>query len=361
MKYIDEFRYDEDIKKLANSIAEASDGKQVKFMEVCGTHTMSIARFAIPQILPKNIKLISGPGCPVCVTPCGYIDAATELAKNDVIITTFGDMVRVPGSDGSLADARANGAKVNIVYSPLDALEIAKDNPEKEVVFLGVGFETTTPTVAYSVKKAKDENVKNFSVLSAHKLVPPALMALADGGIKIDGLILPGHVSVIIGKNAYLPLFEKTKMPMAITGFEPTDIMLGILSLTNQIASNEPRLETIYKRVVRAEGNKQAKSLVKDMFDIVDVSWRGIGIIPKSGLAFSKNYESFDAEKKFNVEIQDVPEPKGCKCGNILKGELLPNDCPLFGKTCTPEKPVGPCMVSSEGTCAAYYKYGRAK
>ena len=334
-------------------------------MEVCGTHTVSISKNGIRGVLSKNIRLISGPGCPVCVTPQGEIDAAIELSKKPgVVITTFGDMIRVPGTTSSLEKEKAGGADVRIVYSPLDCLDMAKNEPEKEIVFIGVGFETTSPTIAGTVLKAKEQKINNFSVLSAFKLIPPALEAISNAkDIKVDGFILPGHVSTIIGAKAYSFL----KIPGVIAGFEAWDILRAIGMIVEMMkglensggAIHELPVQIQYKSVVRDDGNPAALKVLYEVFEAADSNWRGIGIIPGSGLVFRNRYKSFDALRRFKVKVKNAKEPRGCACGKILKGALTPFECPLFGKKCTPDNPVGPCMVSSEGACSAYYRYGK--
>ncbi len=333
--------------------------REIALMEVCGTHTMAIAKSGIRSLLPPNVKLLSGPGCPVCVTAQGDIDALIELVQRPgIILATFGDMIRVPGSSSSLQEERSKGADIRVVYSPLDALAIARSNPDKEVVFLGIGFETTTPGVGISIEQASSENLKNFSVLSLHKVVPPALEALfADSDIRVDGLICPGHVSVVIGVEPYRGLAEKYNKPCVITGFETLDIIEGIFMLLQQIRKGEAEVTTQYKRVVKNEGNQVAQETINRMFQPVGARWRGLGFIPDSGLEVHEAYEKYNARKKFGVrDIEDKPI-KGCACGDVLMGKISPHDCALFGRACTPLQPIGPCMVSHEGACAAYYRY----
>ncbi len=358
MKHLSEYRD----RKLCENLLEkikAVHRKPVNLMEVCGTHTMSISRNGIRQILPESIRLISGPGCPVCVTSQHEIDQFTELAKiKNVIIATFGDLLRVPGSRSSLQKERADGADVRVVYSTLDCVDIAENNPGKEVIFLGVGFETTAPTIAAAILAAQRKKLKNFSVISAHKLVPPALVALMENRqVKIDGFICPGHVSVIIGARAYEPIAEKYHVPCVITGFEPVDIFQGLLLLIDQFENEKAEVEIAYRRTVTREGNLKAMQVLYDVFEPVDAEWRGLGIIPLSGLKIKDVFAKFDATKKFDLNVPYAPEPAGCACGEILAGIKTPFQCPLFAKKCTPESPVGPCMVSSEGTCAAYFRY----
>ncbi len=329
--------------------------KPIALMEVCGTHTMAIARAGIRKMMPKNLKLLSGPGCPVCVTPQNIIDWTIELARQkNVIITTFGDMVRVPGSQGSLEIYHPK-----IIYSPMDALAIAQDNLHKDVVFIGVGFETTSPTVAATILEAEKKDIKNFYIIPAFKIIPPALEFIAQSPrLNVNGFILPGHVSTIIGSKPYTLIAEKYHIPGCITGFEPIDILLGIKNLVEQICKNQAYIEIEYNRVVKPEGNTTALKLLDRVFEPVDSQWRGIGIIPESGLTLKKLYQRFDATKKYDIKIPEVQKPKGCICGKVLLGLKIPHECPLFGKKCTPGSPVGACMVSSEGSCAAYYRYG---
>jgi len=360
IKHLEEYRDSEISRQLANRIRKISK-KDIRLMEVCGTHTVSIFRSGIRSILPDTISLISGPGCPVCVTAQREIDAFIELSKVDgVIITTFGDLMRVPGTASSLQKERADGRDIRIVYSTFDALEIARKNPDKKVVFLGVGFETTAPTIAASVYSAGQMNIKNFYVYSAHKLVPPALEALMSmDDTKIDGFILPGHVSIVIGTNAYQPFFDKYKIPCVVAGFEPTDLLQAISMLVDQIEAHEPKLENGYPRAVTFDGNRKAKNIMHDVFKTVDAPWRGIGTILKSGLNIRNEFASYDAREMFEFEVPDSKDPKGCACGEILTGVKIPPKCPLYKSVCTPVDPVGACMVSSEGTCAAYYRYHR--
>ena len=358
LKYIDEYRNEEIAKKIIKGIKITSK-KQVNLMEVCGTHTVSIFRNGIKNILPENIHLLSGPGCPVCVTPIHSIDEIIALAREKgFIITTFGDMIRVPGSTTSLEKEKADGADIRMVYSALDALSIARNNPHKNIVFMGVGFETTSPTIASTVLKARKEGIKNFSVLSVAKIMPPAMNALLDGEVNIDGFICPGHVSAIIGSKPYAFIAEKYKIPCVISGFEPLDILQGIYMLIRQIEEEKSKIEIQYKRVVKPEGNIIALQRLKEVFQIVDSNWRGIGNIEKSGLDFKEEFFDYNA-RKFNIHVEESREFLGCRCGEVLKGIIIPTDCPLFKTACTPENPKGACMVSSEGTCAAYYKYNR--
>ena len=358
IKHLHEYRDPELSRKIIQQIKKTSQ-KNIRLMEVCGTHTTSIFRNGIRSLLPETISLLSGPGCPVCVTAQNEIDAFIELAKlDDVIIATFGDLIRVPGADSSLQNEQAKGRDVRVVYSTFDAIEIAKKNPDKNVIFLGIGFETTAPTIAASILAAHGLNLNNYFVISAHKLLPPALLTLAETKeTNIDGFILPGHVSVIIGVKAYIPFYEQYNVPCVIAGFEPIDILQAILMLAKQIEDNASRLENGYKRAVTFEGNPKARSTMNAVFETADAAWRGLGGIPLSGLTIRKEYAAFDAQKVFGIKLAESEEPKGCACGEILTGLKIPPQCPLYKKTCTPIQPIGPCMVSSEGTCAAYYRY----
>jgi hydrogenase expression/formation protein HypD len=365
MKYIDGFRnhlaakaVSKEILDLAGKLAE--NNTEARIMEVCGSHTMSIARYGIRQILPENVRLISGPGCPVCVTDAAYIDGAVELAEKGVHIATFGDMLKVPGSSRTLADARSAGGHIHVCYSPLDALEIAGKDPSEEVVFLGIGFETTIPPVVSILKRAEAENLSNISLLTAFKLVPPALEALAeDDDVAVNGFLLPAHVSAIIGADAYRSFVDKYSIPSVIAGFEPLDILLGVKGLLEQLVEGRAELVNQYKRVVKEYGNRIALALTENYLEIADASWRGIGTIPGSGLYLREEFSHYDASKKFGVSVKGGrPDPE-CRCGDVLRGIIFPDECPLFNTQCTPLSPVGPCMVSSEGSCAAYYKYSR--
>ncbi|GMU21633.1 MAG: hydrogenase formation protein HypD [Phycisphaerae bacterium] len=333
----------------------------VRIMEVCGTHTVSLFRSGVKSLLPENVKLISGPGCPVCVTSQGYIDAACALAgRPEVTVCTYGDMVRVPGRAGSLERQRAQGAQVRVVYSPRDAVSYAQAHPERQVVFLGVGFETTAPATAAAVLEAKRLGLDNFYVLTAHKLVIPAMSALLSAGdVPVDGFLCPGHVSVVIGADAYRPIVEQYGKPCVVAGFEPDQMLRGILHLVSQIARREARLENVYPVAVSSLGNQPALKCLLDTFEPADAVWRAMGTIPSSGLTLRSAYRRFDAAQRFNLVVDEDYDPPGCRCGEVIQGKVEPADCPLFGRTCTPLEPVGPCMVSSEGTCAAWYKYGR--
>ncbi|MFW5864285.1 MAG: hydrogenase formation protein HypD [bacterium] len=333
----------------------------IQVMEVCGTHTVSLFRSGVKSMLPESLHLISGPGCPVCVTAQGYIDGACELARRpDVIIATYGDMVRVPGKDGSLADFRGQGAVVQVVYSARDAVKLARQNPDKAVVFLAVGFETTAPTTAAVLLEAEASGLENFFVLPGHKLVVPAMMALLAGGdVPIDGFMCPGHVSVIIGAQAYAPVAREHGKPCVVTGFEPAQMLEGILAILKQIEAEKAEVENVYRVAVSDRGNPVAMQMVDRVFEPGDAVWRALGTIPGSGLILRGEYEKFNAARKYELDTETDYEAPGCRCGEVIQGKLSPPDCALFGKVCTPIKPVGPCMVSSEGACAAWYKYGR--
>ncbi len=345
----------DELHKLAAEI-----GRPLKLMEVCGTHTVEIFRHGIRDIIPRNITLLSGPGCPVCVTSVQDVDAAIAIAKNPgVILTTFGDMMRVPGGTMSMLEARSEGADIRVLYSPMDALMLARKEKDREVVFFATGFETTSPLIAGTIAHAGQTDIENFSVYAAHKLVPPALKALLDSSdVKVDGFILPGHVSTIIGRKPYEFVAARYNKPSAITGFEAKEIIEGILMIIRQIKQKRAAIEIQYRTVVREEGNPRAVELLKEYFEPADAYWRGIGVIPESGLRLRERYSAFDANRKFKPPISEASEPDLCSCGDILRGVKIPTECPLFGTGCTPDAPVGPCMVSTEGSCAAYYKYG---
>lgn len=328
-------------------------------MEVCGTHTMAIAKNGLRGVMPETIKLLSGPGCPVCVTANPDIDLAIEIARQPgVILTTFGDMMKVPGSYSSLSREKAEGRDVRVVYSPLDSLSIAEREPEKHVVFLGVGFETTAPTVALTIREAARRKLPNWSALSLHKTVPGALEALVnDPEVRVTGFILPGHVSTIIGTEPYEFLAREYGVPGVITGFEPVDVLQGVWMLVKQLAEGRAEIEIAYGRGVEASGNPAATAAIDASFERCDAEWRGIGVIPGTGLALRPEFADYDARTRIPVTVPESREIKGCQCGDVLRGVVLPFDCKLFGKGCTPEHPIGPCMVSSEGSCAAYYRY----
>lgn len=357
IKYIDEYRSRDLALKIAQEIKRIST-RPVRFMEVCGGHTMAIQKFGIPSLLPNNITLLSGPGCPVCVTDRKYIDTAIAFARlDDVIITTYGDLIRVPGSSSSLDEEKAMGRDVRIVYSILDALDIAAENPDKKVIFLGVGFETTTPSSAAGIVNAEKRGLKNFFLYSSHKVMPPAMNALIDEGVQIDGYIAPGHVSTITGTSIYNDIPKKYKLGCVIAGFEPVDLLQTIYMLVRQIEEESPRVEIQYKRAVLIEGNRKAQKLVEDVFEACDDWWRGLGVLPLSGLTLRNKFEHMDALKAIPVKVEKTRKDKGCICGQVLKGVKTPADCKLFGRVCTPNDPVGACMVSNEGACHAWYRY----
>ena len=362
MKYTTEFRNPAVAQKLLASIRHAVAGfsRTMTLMEVCGTHTMAIYQHGIRSLLPESIRLISGPGCPVCVTPVDYVDHAVALARHPgTIVATFGDMVRVPGSSSSLLHEKAKGADVRVVYSPLDAVALAQKHPDQTIVFLGVGFETTTPTIAGSIIEAKRRGVSNYFVLGAHKTIPGPMAILADDpDLKVDGYLCPAHVSAIIGAAAYEPLARDHQVPCVVTGFEPLDMLQGVAMLARQVGAGEAKVEIQYSRIVKKEGNAKARAILYEVFEPCDARWRGIGVIPGSGLGIREEYAAFDAARQLPVIVEEPREHQGCLCGEILKGKVTPKECPLFRTACTPENPVGACMVSSEGTCAAEYKYG---
>jgi len=334
--------------------------EKINIMEVCGTHTNAIGKFGIRNLLNPNINLISGPGCPVCVTPDIYIDYIYDLSlKKDIIIATYGDMLRVPGSNPkkTLENAKALGAKVKIIYSSMDAVEHARINPDKKVVFIGIGFETTTPATAIAILEAKRSKITNFFVLSVHKIVEPVMrLLLSDEELKIHGFIIPGHVAVVIGEQGF-KFLEEYNCPGIITGFELEEIVDGIFLLVNCIKDNKGIVLNAYRKLVRPKGNETAISLIDKVFDKRDDAWRGMGIIPKSGYKLKAEYRDFDIEEIYKLDIKESKNSLKCKCGEVLKGKIKPNQCELYGKSCIPENPIGPCMVSEEGSCAAYFRY----
>ena len=340
----------------AREIITGYKGEKVRIMEVCGTHTHEIFRLGIRSLLPENIDLISGPGCPVCVTPVGYIDEAVMLAlEKNAVICTFGDLIRVPGTKMSLADARSRGGDIRMVYSPMDALDLAKAKPDKEVVFLAVGFETTTPITCLTIKHAMRDGVRNYSILTANKTMPSAYLALKDSA---DAFLYPGHVNAITGEAVCRDMLEKYGVSGVIAGFTAEELMDAIAVIIVGLESGKPFFENCYKRVVREEGNVKAAEIINEVMESVDTEWRGLGIIPKSGLKLRSGFEAYDARKKFALpDIKGVPNP-ACRCGDVLQGKCKPSDCKVFGKGCTPQHPVGACMVSDEGACSAYYQYG---
>lgn len=350
----------ERIEKLIRAIKELDVG-DVRLMEVCGTHTMAIAKSGIKNMLPENVKLLSGPGCPVCVTPPQVIDAILELGMDkDIIIASYGDMLRVPGSrrGDSLLRRRALGARLETVYSPVDAIKLAEENPEKQVVFLGVGFETTAPGTAAAIMTAREQGVDNFSVLSMLKTVEPALRALTGlEGFNVDGFICPGHVAVILGERGFDYIARDFSLPGAIAGFEPEDILLAVYKILLRIKEKRPGIDNCYARAVSPEGNELARAMMDACLEERADIWRGLGTIEESGLGIREEFSDFDAQKRFNIKFCNVETPTACRCGDVICGRISPGDCPMFGSVCTPEDPLGPCMVSSEGACAAAYKY----
>jgi hydrogenase expression/formation protein HypD len=349
------------VRRLTAEIRDAAGaiGRPVRLMEVCGTHTMAIFRAGLRSLIPEDVRLLSGPGCPVCVTPMGYVDAAVHLSqRRDVTVTTFGDMVRVPGTESSLERERGRGADVRIVYSPLDALRLAEERPDRKVVFLGIGFETTAPAAAVTLLEAQRRGVRNFLLFSGHKVVPPALRALlASEAVALDGFILPGHVSVVLGAAPYEFIPKEYRRAAVITGFEPLDILQAVLMLLRQIAEGRPRVEIQYSRVVRPEGNLAARRAMAECFEPRDAEWRGLGVLPVSGLGVREEFGEQDAVRALGVETREGREPAGCRCGEVLRGLIEPEECPLFAVRCTTATPVGACMVSSEGTCAAHFNF----
>lgn len=357
MNWLEGYRSRELCEALTSEIHHLAD-QPLRFMEVCGGHTMAIRKFGIPSLLPDNISLLSGPGCPVCVTGRGFIDQAIYLSGlQGTVVCTFGDLIRVRGSRTSLEKARAEGKKVRMVFSSLDAVELAKRNPEKKIVFLGIGFETTAPGTAAAILRASREGLKNFSVLSAHKLMPPAMEGIISAGIPIDGYICPGHVSVITGTRMYNPIVEQFGIGCVISGFEPLDLLQSILMLIRQVVKRKPKVEIQYSRAVKPEGNPEAQKIMREVFEPADEWWRGLGVLKVSGLKPKPAYRAFDTREVFDLPDFKNTEPKGCICGEILKGLKNPQQCKLFANTCTPANPVGACMVSAEGACQTWYTY----
>ncbi|MEN8494431.1 hydrogenase formation protein HypD [Dehalococcoides sp. THU3] len=360
MNFIEEFRSSQSGRTLLEYINKRST-KPARFMEFCGGHTVAIFRYGIRQLLPTHIEMLSGPGCPVCVTSTADLDKVIALSRlPGVIICSFGDLLRVPSSRQSLLEVRAEGADVRIVYSTMDALEIARQNPLKKVIFVGIGFETTAPTIAASVIQARNQGLANYYVISLHKITPPVMRAILDAGeTRLSGIICPGHVSSITGSNAWEFIPREYRLACAVSGFESLDILYCVKSLVDQVEDATPRLDVSYSRAVKPEGNTAALKIMDEVFDICPANWRGIGILPQSGLCLRPEFAAFDAEKNFEIKLSEPSrETPGCLCGEIIKGTRTPLECKLFSKVCTPENPVGPCMVSSEGTCAAYYHYG---
>lgn len=365
MKYLSEFRDPVLADKLLNEIKIDIDllkysERKIRMMEVCGGHTHTIFKYGLEQLLPKEIELIHGPGCPVCVLPINKVDECVELAEEkQVILTTFGDAIRVPGSKKSLLQAKAEGADIRIVYSPMDALDIALKNPGKDVVFFALGFETTMPSTALTVQEAKKQDVLNFSILCNHITIPQTLKALLDtDNLNLDAFIGPGHVNMIIGTEVYGFIVNQYKKPIVVSGFEPLDILQSISMLIKQLLENRCEIENQYKRVVSKKGNIIAQEAINNVYQIKEYSeWRGLGLIPESGVMLRNEYELYDAEKKYDLKTVNTPDPEKCQCGEVLQGFIKPYECKLFGKECTPHNPIGALMVSSEGSCAAYYNY----
>ncbi|MFA4968778.1 MAG: hydrogenase formation protein HypD [Sulfuritalea sp.] len=372
MKYIDEFRDGELAKNLAASIrAEVEPGRSYSFMEFCGGHTHAISRYGLSDLLPPAVHMVHGPGCPVCVLPIGRVDLAIDLALNHgVILCTYGDTLRIPASDGlSLMKAKARGGDVRMVYSTIDALQIARDNPQREVVFFAIGFETTTPPTAVAIQQAEAGGLRNFSVLCCHVLTPSAISNILEspevrqwGTVPLDGFIGPAHVSTVIGSRPYEFFAEEYRKPVVIAGFEPLDVMQAILMLVRQVNEGRAEVENEFSRAVSRDGNLKAQDRVAEVFELRrEFEWRGLSVVPYSALKIRQKYAAFDAERRFKLDYRSVPDNKACDCGAILRGVKKPQDCKLFGTVCTPENPIGSCMVSSEGACAAHYSYGRYK
>jgi hydrogenase expression/formation protein HypD len=362
MKFVDEYRDSALARRIAAEIGTISDGRPLKLMEVCGGHTHTIYKHGIEDIVPRSTDLIHGPGCPVCVLPMGRVDDALSIARRDeVIFTTFGDMMRVPGSKESLLDARADGADVRFVYSPLDALKLARQHPDRQVVFFAIGFETTAPSTAVTLLRARAEGIKNFSVFCNHVNVIPAIKAILDSpDLRLDGFIGPGHVSMVIGLRPYTFIAQEHHKPIVISGFEPLDILQSISMLVKQISEGRSEVENQYARVVRPEGNAKAlEAMAQTMMLRPLFEWRGLGTIKESALQLRPEFEEWDAELRFHIPGIRVADPKACQCGEVLRGAIKPWECKVFGTACTPETPIGACMVSSEGACAAYFNYGR--
>jgi hydrogenase expression/formation protein HypD len=360
VKYLDEFQDPDLARRLVDDI-HATVTRPWALMEVCGGQTHSIIRHGLDQLLPDQVELIHGPGCPVCVTPLEVIDKALEIASRpDVIFCSFGDMLRVPGTGRDLFQVRSEGGDVRVVYSPLDALKIAQDNPGREVVFFGIGFETTAPPNAMTVHQARKLGIRNFSLLVSHVRVPPAIASLMQSPqCRVQAFLAAGHVCSVMGTGEYPELAERYKVPIVITGFEPLDILEGVRRAVRQLERGEHRMENAYPRAVRDEGNPAAKAMLADIFEVTDRAWRGIGVIPASGWRLSERYREYDAEHRFSVTAINTQEPAACRSGEVLQGLIKPHECEAFGTTCTPRSPLGATMVSSEGACAAYYLYRR--
>lgn len=374
MKHVDEYRDGDLARRIAERIAaEADPAREHRFMEFCGGHTHAIARYGIAELLPPQVRMIHGPGCPVCVLPIGRIDQAIDLALNrGAIVCTYGDTMRVPASGGlSMIKAKARGADIRMVYSPADALTVARQNPDREVVFFAIGFETTTPPTALTLRRARAEGLDNFSVLACHVLTPAAITHLLDaaeareirdtlGAVPLDGFVGPAHVSILIGSRPYEGFAADYRKPVVIAGFEPLDVMQAILMLVRQVNDGRGEVENEFARAVTRDGNRAAQALVAEVFELREsFEWRGLGEVPASALRLRPAWSRFDAERRFGLDYRSVPDHKQCACGQILRGVKQPSDCTLFGNVCTPDHPIGSCMVSSEGACAAHYSYGR--
>jgi hydrogenase expression/formation protein HypD len=363
MRFVDEYRSGELARRLADQIAGLVEpGRHYKFMEVCGGHTHSIYKHGVEDLLPDEIELVHGPGCPVCVIPMGRQDDAISIAERpEVIFTTFGDMMRVPATKGSLLDAKARGAEVRMVYSPLDALKIARDNPDREVAFFAIGFETTTPSTALTLKRAQVEGVRNFSLFCNHVTIIPAIRAILDSpDLRLDGFIGPGHVSTVIGLRPYRFIARDYGKPVVVSGFEPLDVLQGVYMILRQLREGRSQVENQYSRVVREEGNPLALRAIAETMELrTTFEWRGLGFISQSALKLRPEFADWDAEVRYEIPGVRVADPKACQCGEVLKGVIKPWECKVFGTACTPDHPIGTCMVSSEGACAAYYNYGR--
>jgi hydrogenase expression/formation protein HypD len=361
LPYVNEFRTDKAANYYLDRISKAAPSDPLTIMEICGGHTLTIVRYGLQELLPKQIRLLSGPGCPVCVTSQEYIDTAIELSKlPDMIIASFGDMLRVPGSKGSLAGQKSRGADIRVCLSSLDALELARKNPDREVIFLGIGFETTAPTIAHALYTAAQDKCKNFSVLSALKVIPPAMHALLKSGeVNIGGFICPGHVSAITGTEIYEQIAKSYGIPCVVSGFEPVDLLSSIAMILSQLKSGRAEVENQYTRTVKKQGNRRALSLIAEVFREQDAVWRGLGVIAKSGLQIRDAYKAYDAAQRFTITLPESREHPACICGAVMRGVKQPLDCTLFNTLCTPQNPVGACMVSAEGSCGIYYKYAR--
>lgn len=359
MRYVDEFRDPGKARELLDRISRRST-TSVRLMEFCGGHTHAILKYGLRQLLPPTVSLLSGPGCPVCVTSSDDLDRAMAMARlPGVIMTTFGDMMRVPSNRGSLQNAKAAGADVRMVYSTLDALAMARDNPDRAIIFLGIGFETTAPTVAAAILQAQAERLDNFWVFSLHKLTPPATKAILDAGeVQLSGIIGPGHVTTVIGSDAWRFLPEAFGMPCAVAGFEPLDILRAIYALVDMVERAVPEVRNTYARSVQPRGNRVALEMMERVFECSAAQWRGLGTLPASGLSLRAKFSAYDAVRRFDVDVAPTGEPAGCRCGEVLRGVATPDECPLFARVCTPANPIGPCMVSGEGACAAYVQYG---